>query len=345
MRLAAAEALVKGSVTNAHIRTVQAHGANENTLAALREDVKQKTFAVQSLIGQRERLHQFISLARRAVEPAKLPDVMQAALASKSQFMQEPFAFALAGGRRDGVFVEIGAGDGMNLSNTVLLERELGKPQQTCPRERACGKRRWRKTGWPRWNFRCVSAPTGGSRRILENPEKAGNLVDRQAESWRQTDFANGTRSKQSRSPICCGATRPLTMGSCRFPSTPRERNTTVSPHSFSPGSGSASSRSSGADVESGEIAALLDSRGYEPLFPRAPKLSNGPRVERLRRLVRAARGKSGARRRRTLDNGDVASRSAHAQFIDRFEKFLIALRMRLTWWRWAPLSTSAARP
>jgi FkbM family methyltransferase len=45
---------------------------------------------------------------------------------SKSQFLQDLFVVMALGGQRNGYFVEVGVGDGRQLSNTYLLEKKFG---------------------------------------------------------------------------------------------------------------------------------------------------------------------------------------------------------------------------
>ena len=45
---------------------------------------------------------------------------------AKSQFGHDAFVLAVLGEKTGGYFVEVGAGDGVNLSNTYLLETVLG---------------------------------------------------------------------------------------------------------------------------------------------------------------------------------------------------------------------------
>lgn len=55
---------------------------------------------------------------------------LQAVLTAKgplhAQLLQDAFVLAATEGKRDGVFVEIGVGDGVHLSNTLALERDYG---------------------------------------------------------------------------------------------------------------------------------------------------------------------------------------------------------------------------
>src|ERR1700728_2790728 len=101
---------------------------NEMTLEELREDVKHKTFAVQSLIGQRQRLLTLMELLANAggLGAEQIKNVLTSVPESRSQFKQEVFAFAMAKGKRNGYFVEFGACDGLHLSNTLVLEKMFG---------------------------------------------------------------------------------------------------------------------------------------------------------------------------------------------------------------------------
>lgn len=101
---------------------------NEMTLEELREDVKRKTFSVQSLIGQRQRLLRLMELLANAsgLGAEQIQDVMRSVPESLSQFKQDVFALAMAKGKRNGYFVEFGACDGLHLSNTSMLEKMFG---------------------------------------------------------------------------------------------------------------------------------------------------------------------------------------------------------------------------
>lgn len=98
---------------------------DEMTLEELREDVEYKTFAVQSLIGQRQRLLTLMELIANAdgLGAEQIQNVMRSAQETQSQFKQEAFALAMAKGKRNGYFVEFGACDGLHLSNTSVLEK------------------------------------------------------------------------------------------------------------------------------------------------------------------------------------------------------------------------------
>lgn len=56
-------------------------------------------------------------------DPSRLPAIMRN---SKSQFRQDLFVAGELGCKRDGFFVEFGATNGIDLSNTYLLEKEFG---------------------------------------------------------------------------------------------------------------------------------------------------------------------------------------------------------------------------
>lgn len=67
-------------------------------------------------------------LARIGIEMAveKPDEFSRLAELSGSQLGQDMFAYLASGQKQSGFFVEFGAGDGIELSNTVMLERELG---------------------------------------------------------------------------------------------------------------------------------------------------------------------------------------------------------------------------
>ena len=56
-------------------------------------------------------------------DAADIRDMLGIVTETRSQFMQELFALAVAGGKKTGFFVEFGACDGLHLSNTSVLEK------------------------------------------------------------------------------------------------------------------------------------------------------------------------------------------------------------------------------
>src|SRR5665213_3332547 len=56
-------------------------------------------------------------------DPSRLLTIMRN---SKSQFRQDLFVLGELGCKKDGFFVEFGATNGIDLSNTYLLEKEFG---------------------------------------------------------------------------------------------------------------------------------------------------------------------------------------------------------------------------
>jgi FkbM family methyltransferase len=94
---------------------------DNKTAEEMREEIKFKTFAMQSLIGQRERLLALIDLMANVGGLGVAQ--MRAVPESQSQFRQELFALVMAKGKSNGYFVEFGACDGLYLSNTSVLEK------------------------------------------------------------------------------------------------------------------------------------------------------------------------------------------------------------------------------
>lgn len=270
VRTIVADILVKKYVTNAHIQTVRAHGADKNTLTALREDVKNKTFAVQSLTGQRERLKRLISIIGQMADPENVGAILRAVDRSKSQFLQEMFALTFAKGRHNGFFVEFGACDGQHLSNTMILEAEFGwrgilaEPARTWAQALKANRT-------SSIDLRCVSSQTGAS-----------------------VEFWEAERPGTSRIAKGSGGTNPIAeryiVETVSLLDLLREHNapsyidflsidTEGTEHDILATFDFGQYRFGFISVEEheldqGKIPQLLQSHGYEPLFPRMPKQS-----------------------------------------------------------------------
>jgi hypothetical protein len=112
---------VAGAAIQAHSHETRQDGA------VIDEELRKKTFAVQSLAGQRARLDALLRLITASMTSENwevFRNILASRKESKSQFMQDMFALVLAAKPRgERCFVEFGACDGVHLSNTYLLEK------------------------------------------------------------------------------------------------------------------------------------------------------------------------------------------------------------------------------
>jgi FkbM family methyltransferase len=90
---------------------------------------EEHAFSVRQVAAQRARLFKVFAILGQI---AKFDDGGDLSLVTKatqlhtSQFLQDVFSLLFSRGKRDGFFVEFGACDGLLISNTVFMERELG---------------------------------------------------------------------------------------------------------------------------------------------------------------------------------------------------------------------------
>lgn len=103
-----------------------------NDVAVLVERAEQAEFhaySVRQLVAQRERflvMHELIAHEAPQFDTSGLQNVTQNIRAAPSQFYQDIFCLILNHGKRKGFFVEIGACDGLLISNTVIMEKQFG---------------------------------------------------------------------------------------------------------------------------------------------------------------------------------------------------------------------------
>lgn len=84
--------------------------------------VRRRAATAEELLVELERRGSLL----RALDHAPAAEALRLYELKHSQLGQELVAWAFAGCRRDGYFVDIGASDGVRFSNSLLLERELG---------------------------------------------------------------------------------------------------------------------------------------------------------------------------------------------------------------------------
>ncbi len=114
---------------------------------------------------------------------AALPD-------SKAQLRQDLFVLAQLGLKRDGFFVEFGATDGVDGSNTHLLERRFGWIGILAEPARAWHRSLKENRPLARIDTRCVWSASGETLAFAETPEAYYSTVDR----YRAADLHEGKR-------------------------------------------------------------------------------------------------------------------------------------------------------
>ena len=98
-------------------------------LEKVRGHLEETSFSVRQLIAQRERLFELIDLSAKVSTPENVDNigaVLHEIPNTGSQFYQDIFALLVSRGKTKGFFVEFGACDGVQISNSYILEKKFG---------------------------------------------------------------------------------------------------------------------------------------------------------------------------------------------------------------------------
>lgn len=116
---------------------------------------------------------------------------------SRAQLLQDLFVLHHLGGRQGGFFVEFGATNGVDLSNTFLLEKSHGWTGILAEPAR-CWHEQLRQNRRCRIDHRCVWSKTGDSLVFNEAPAAEFSTID----AFSEADLHARIRSSGSRYPV-----------------------------------------------------------------------------------------------------------------------------------------------